>query len=145
MLAVVRISLPQPLLGILVRNIDRDAATIIMVGSSLQRKSILPSERAKTYKMKLAVIRRKAGRPAKAKKKICRDLRRSSVRTMNKAAPEWEPPCWQRVQFSFRTQRSRERRMLPSSSSPRSAMKGARSSVMPSRSHWLVSPSRAAA
>lgn len=50
MLAVVRISLPQPLLGILVRNIDRDAATIIMVGSSLQRKSILPSERAKTYK-----------------------------------------------------------------------------------------------
>ena len=49
------------------------------------------------------------------------------------------------IQFSFRTQRSRARRMLPSSSSPRSARKGARSSVMPSRSHWLVSPSRAAA
>ena len=97
------------------------------------------------FRLKLAVIRRKTGRPAKAKKKICRNLRRSSVRTMNKAAPEWEPPCWQRVQFSFRTQRSRERRMLPSSSSPRSAIKGARSSVMPSRSHWLVSPSRAAA
>ena len=50
---------------VIVRNIDRDAATIIMVDSNLQRESILPSERAKAYKMKLDAIRRKAGRPAK--------------------------------------------------------------------------------
>ena len=50
---------------VIVRNIDRDAATIIMVDSNLQRENILPSERAKAYKMKLEAIRRKAGRPAK--------------------------------------------------------------------------------
>lgn len=50
---------------VIVRNIDRDAATIIMVDSNLQRENILPSERAKAYKMKLDAIRRKAGRPAK--------------------------------------------------------------------------------
>ena len=34
---------------VIVRNIDRDAATIIMVDSNLQRENILPSERAKAY------------------------------------------------------------------------------------------------
>ena len=50
---------------VIVRDIDRDATTIIMVDSNLQRESILPSERAQAYKMKLEAIRRKAGRPAK--------------------------------------------------------------------------------
>lgn len=53
---------------VIVRNIDRDAASIIMVDSNLQRENILPSERAKAYKMKLDAIRRKAGRPAKGEK-----------------------------------------------------------------------------
>lgn len=51
---------------VIVRDIDRDAATIIMVDSNLQRENILPSERALAYKMKLEAIRRKAGRPAKS-------------------------------------------------------------------------------
>ena len=34
---------------VIVRDIDRDAATIIMVDSNLQRENILPSERAKAY------------------------------------------------------------------------------------------------
>ena len=51
---------------VIVRNIDRDAATIIMVDSNFQRENILPSERALAYKMKLEAIRRKAGRPAKS-------------------------------------------------------------------------------
>ena len=37
-----------------------DAATIIMVDSNLQRENILPSERAKAYKMKLEAIKRRA-------------------------------------------------------------------------------------
>lgn len=49
----------------IVRNLDGDAATIIMVDSNLQRESILPSERAQAYKMKLEAIKRQAGRPAK--------------------------------------------------------------------------------
>ena len=51
---------------VIVRDIDRDAATIIMVDSNFQRENILPSERALAYKMKLEAIRRKAGRPAKS-------------------------------------------------------------------------------
>ena len=49
----------------IVRNMDRDTATIIMVDSNLQRENILPSERAKAYKMKLEAIKRQAGRPSK--------------------------------------------------------------------------------
>lgn len=50
---------------VIVRNLDRDAATIVMVDSNLQRENILPSERAAAYKMKLEAIKRQAGRPAK--------------------------------------------------------------------------------
>ena len=49
----------------IVRDLDDDAATIIMVDSNLQRESILPSERAQAYKMKLEAIKRRAGRPTK--------------------------------------------------------------------------------
>jgi ParB family chromosome partitioning protein len=49
----------------IVRELDDDAATIIMVDSNLQRESILPSEKAFAYKMKLDALNRKAGRPSK--------------------------------------------------------------------------------
>lgn len=49
----------------IVRDLDDDEATIIMVDSNLQRENILPSERAKAYQMKLEAIRRRAGRPKK--------------------------------------------------------------------------------
>lgn len=49
----------------IVRNLNRDEATIIMVDSNLQRENLLPSERAKAYKMKMDAIRRQAGRPTK--------------------------------------------------------------------------------
>ena len=47
----------------IVRELDDDEATIIMVDSNLQRESILPSEKAFAYKMKLEAMNRKAGRP----------------------------------------------------------------------------------
>ena len=53
----------------IVREMDDDTATILMVDSNIQRENILPSERAQAYKMKLEAIRRKAGRPAKTKEK----------------------------------------------------------------------------
>ena len=49
----------------IVRQMDDDTATILMVDSNIQRENILPSERAQAYKMKLEAIRRKTGRPAK--------------------------------------------------------------------------------
>ena len=47
---------------VIVRDLDDDAATIIMVDSNLQRESLLPSERAFAYKMKLEAMKRQAGR-----------------------------------------------------------------------------------
>ena len=47
---------------VIVRNVDQNTATIIMVDSNLQRENILPSERAKAYKMKLEAIKRQGAR-----------------------------------------------------------------------------------
>lgn len=41
---------------VIVRNLDDDASTIIMVDSNIQRESLLPSERAFAYKMKLEAL-----------------------------------------------------------------------------------------
>lgn len=49
----------------IVRELDEDEATIIMVDSNLQRENILPSEKAYAYRMKLEALNRKAGRPSK--------------------------------------------------------------------------------
>ncbi|WP_314912476.1 ParB/RepB/Spo0J family partition protein [Stomatobaculum longum] len=49
---------------VLVRRMDDDAATVLMVDSNLQRENILPSERAYAYKMKLEAMKHQAGRPA---------------------------------------------------------------------------------
>lgn len=50
---------------VLVRQMDDDAATVLMVDSNLQRENILPSERAFAYKMKMDAMKRQAGRPSK--------------------------------------------------------------------------------
>lgn len=50
---------------VLVRQMDDDAATVLMVDSNLQRENILPSERAFAYKMKMDAMKRQAGRPPK--------------------------------------------------------------------------------
>ena len=50
---------------VIVREMDDDAATVLMVDSNLQRENILPSERAFAYKMKNEAMKRKAGRPSK--------------------------------------------------------------------------------
>lgn len=47
---------------VIIRNVDRNNATIIMVDSNLQRENILPSERAKAYKMKLEAIKKQGSR-----------------------------------------------------------------------------------
>ena len=46
-------------------DLDRDAATVLMVESNYQRSQILPSEKAHAYKMRLDAMKRQAGRPSK--------------------------------------------------------------------------------
>lgn len=52
----------RPTMPVIVRNLDDDAATIIMVDSNLQRENILPSERAFAFKLKLEAIKRQGAR-----------------------------------------------------------------------------------
>ena len=47
---------------VIIRDMDDDAATVLMVDSNLQRESILPSERAFAYKMKLEAMKRQGVR-----------------------------------------------------------------------------------
>ncbi len=49
---------------VIVREMDDNAAVLVMVDSNIQRENILPSERAFAYKMKLEAIDRVKGRPA---------------------------------------------------------------------------------
>lgn len=71
-----------PTMPVIVRNLDDDAATIIMVDSNIQRENILPSERAKAYKMKLEAIKHQGQRTdltsvqvgQKLQSKVSRDL-----------------------------------------------------------------------
>ena len=48
-----------------VKELTRDEAIIVMVESNLQRSTILPSEKAFAYKMRLEAMKRQAGRPTK--------------------------------------------------------------------------------
>ncbi len=71
-----------PAIPVIVRDLDDDAATIIMVDSNIQRENILPSELAKAYKMKLEAIKRQGARTdltsvqlgQKLQGKVSRDL-----------------------------------------------------------------------
>lgn len=47
---------------VIVRNLDDDAATILMVDSNLQREDILPSEKAKAFKMKMDAMKHQGSR-----------------------------------------------------------------------------------
>ena len=50
---------------VVIKNLDDDTATILLVDSNLQREHILPSEKAYAYQLKLEAMKRKAGRPGK--------------------------------------------------------------------------------
>ena len=49
---------------VVIKDLDDDTATILLVDSNLQRENILPSEKAYAYQMKLEAMKRKAGRPS---------------------------------------------------------------------------------
>ena len=57
--------LGQDTMPVMVLNLKDDDAIIRMIDSNIQRENILPSERAKAYKLKMEAIKQKAGRPQK--------------------------------------------------------------------------------
>lgn len=66
----------------LVRELDDDAATILMVDSNLQREKILPSEKAAAYKLRMEAMKRQAGRPKNNAAQIERNSVGQESRTM---------------------------------------------------------------
>ena len=66
-------------LPVIVRQMDDDAAVLLMVDSNLQRENILPSERAFAYKLKLDAIRRQAGRPSNNSRQVVGNLESADI------------------------------------------------------------------
>ena len=69
-------------LPVIVRDVDRDTATVMMVDSNFQREEILPSERAKAYKMKLEAIKRQGARTDLTSDQVGQKLERRSSRDL---------------------------------------------------------------
>lgn len=84
----------------IVRDLDDDAATIVMVDSNLQRENVLPSERAQAYKMKLDALRRQAGR--KAKENSVQVGQNSESRTSREILAENSPDSSTQIQRYIR-------------------------------------------
>ena len=64
---------------VLVRQMDDDAATVLMVDSNLQRENILPSERAYAYKMKLEAMKHQGSRSDLTSSQVGTKLRTDQV------------------------------------------------------------------
>ncbi len=62
-------------LPVIVRNMDDDAAVLLMVDSNLQRENILPSERAFAYKMKLKALKNQGARSDSTSTQLVSKLR----------------------------------------------------------------------
>ena len=69
-------------LPVIVRDVDRDTATVMMVDSNFQREEILPSERAKAYKMKLEAIKRQGARTDLTSDRVGQKSERKSSRDL---------------------------------------------------------------
>lgn len=74
---------------VLVRQMDDDAATVLMVDSNLQRENILPSERAFAYKMKLEAMKHQGERSDLTSRQVGEKLQ-TSVGTMSAEIGESE-------------------------------------------------------
>ena len=66
-------------LPVIVRNMDDDAAVLLMVDSNLQRENILPSERAFAYKMKLEALKNQGARSDLTSAQLGRKLESADI------------------------------------------------------------------
>ena len=66
-------------LPVIVRQMDDDAAVLLMVDSNLQRENILPSERAFAYKMKLEALKNQGARSALTSAQLGRKLETADI------------------------------------------------------------------
>lgn len=74
--------LDLPTLPVIVREVDHDTVTVMMVDSNFQREEILPSERARAYKMKLEAIKKQGARTDLTSDQHGQKLERKSSRDL---------------------------------------------------------------
>lgn len=77
-------------MSVIVRDLDDDAATIIMVDSNLQRETLLPSERAFAYKMKLEAIKHQGMRSDLTSGQLGQKFRCSAELVANQAGDSYK-------------------------------------------------------
>ena len=75
---------------VLIREMDDDAATIIMVDSNIQREDLLPSEKAKAFKMKLEAIKRQGERTDLTSGRIVPKLKPARERVAEEAGENYK-------------------------------------------------------
>ena len=62
---------------VIIRNLDDDAAVLVMVDSNIQREELLPSERAFAYKMKLEALKHQGARTDRTSGQVVQKLKLS--------------------------------------------------------------------
>jgi ParB family chromosome partitioning protein len=72
----------------LVRNLSDDEAVILMVDSNIQRETVLPSEKAFAYKMKLDAMKRQAGRPPNNSVPMGQNFGKTSREVLSESSPD---------------------------------------------------------
>ncbi len=75
-------------LPVIVRSVDEDTAIIMMVDSNYQREEILPSEKARAYRMKLDAIKRQGARTDLAPVQVGQKLKKSSRDLIAENSPD---------------------------------------------------------
>ena len=82
---------------VIVRDLDDDAATIIMVDSNLQRESLLPSERAFAYKMKLDAMKHQGERVDLTSSQVGTKLRADEILAQQAGSSRNQVQCYIRL------------------------------------------------
>ena len=105
---------------VIVRKLDDDEATIIMVDSNIQRESLLPSEKAFAYRMKLEAIDRVKGRPRNVGQVVPHYLGKRSTEVVAEGTGESYKQIQRYIRLTERVTLSNEklRRYFPKSYTP---------------------------
>lgn len=90
-----------PELPCIVRNLTDDEATIIMVDSNLQRETILPSEKAFAYKMKLEAMKRQGKRTDLTSVPVAQRLKKTSREILGEQVGESQDQIRRYIRITF--------------------------------------------
>lgn len=86
---------------VIIRNLDDDAAVLVMVDSNIQREELLPSERAFAYKMKLDAMKRQGQRTDLTSAPLGQKLRMTSRETIAQKSPDSDSQIQRYIRLTY--------------------------------------------